>query len=241
MLVHFHIPKNAGTTIHELLKHSFRQRYYPCYQFYYQNQANITEPLSEKVFLKLLACLEKDVDIIGGHHLRPPNWQFSRSRNLQYFTFIRHPIDRIISLYHYERKWSEIKPEVYGENHPALQDFASYIRERVKENSAISNWQTYDLTGTFDGELARETLDNFLFVGLVEEWDLSLSLLQKKIKGLVEVKQQKFNICERKIVNKKSLDSNLFEKLLEMNREDLKLFLYAKKRLEIEAKSLRRN
>lgn len=238
-IINIHIPKNGGTTFNDIIKRNFANAYVPYYKYHEENRKGIGKPLSEVEFLKFVEQCPPFIKIISGHHIHPASASNNEKYRLDYLTFIRHPIDRILSLYHYERKWSTRKPEIYGYHHCSQKPFEEYIDIRAEKDTALSNWQVYDLTGEFSGEIAIELLKNFLFVGLVEEFDKSLLLLQeilleKQVLSSFDTGYVHLNTAGKQKVNKSSLSSSVLEKLLVMNQEDLKLFNYAQNRLNIE-------
>ncbi len=229
MLIHIHIPKNAGTTVDSILKRNFGERYY---DFYTDRNGKF---LTQSEFIQLVKKIQPYTDVLSAHDIHPLEQETSKQLELNYFTLIRHPVERARSLYYHERRNT-------GKNHISQKSFHEYVQERSKEDRAISNWQTYNIGGEADFFKAKKILDNFALVGLVEKFDESLLLLREKFKkGLnknklinLNIFYQQQNISQSKIVTEPMGEEKTLEKLIEMNQEDLQLFEYASTRLNIE-------
>lgn len=227
MLVYIHIPKNAGTTMNAILKYNFRERHT---EFYTHRQGNF---LSETEFIEFIQRIQSQTDVLCGHDIVPLEAERSKLLGLKYFTFIRHPVNRAISLYYHEKKVT------IGTEHCSQLPFSVYVTERPKENNAITNWQVYNIAGKADYNRAIRLLDQFLMVGLVEQFDKSLILLRKRLCNTsgfshFRIVYKRMNVSQNRQVTLKSLPQNIRDRLIEMNQEDLKLFEYAKRRLNEE-------
>ncbi len=131
-----------------------------------------------------------------------------------------------------------------GTEHCSQFPFSVYVTERPKENNAITNWQVYNIAGQADYSRAIRLLDQFLMVGLVEQFDKSLILLRERLchtLGLshFRIVYKRMNVSHNRRITSASLPQNIRGRLLEMNQEDLKLFEYAKKRINKELQQLR--
>jgi hypothetical protein len=223
MLVHIHIPKNAGSTIHSILDREFKQHHY---SFYTDRRGNF---LSDVEFQSLLNSIPKDTQCFSGHDIRPLDFATSKELNLHYFTFIRHPIERAISLYFFEKSRTQ-------SSHISHASFQEYIQERPTHDNAISNWQVQNLTSEASFEAAKSTLEQFLFVGLVEHFDKSLLLFNKALtnKGMPKINTiyASKNVSKAKTLNRSSIDQESREKLEALNTEDIKLWEYTKNLIE---------
>ena len=229
MLVHIHIPKNAGTTIDHLLKRKFKDHYF---EYYTDREGKF---LSNQEFLELINNLPASVKCLSGHYIRPLELQKAKALNINYFTFIRDPIKRAISLYYFEQARTD-------KSHISHGSFSQYVEERPKQDNAISNWQVYNLTEDGQFESARNILDSFLFVGLVEEFDKSLILLNDSLQknalttlGTYYVPQ---NTSKNKILSKSTIDKKTLCALECLNEQDLLLYSHVKSELERRWQSL---
>lgn len=232
MLIFVHIPKNAGTTIDAILRRNFGRQY----SDFYTDRCGTF--LTEVEFIELIKSRSPHCTALAGHDFRPLNPEMSRLLNLHYITFIRHPVERAISLYYYERAHPN------NPNDIALSSFSEYVNKRPLYDNAISNWQTYQLVGAVSLERAKEVLEQFLVVGLVEEFDKSLILLRERLYHVLglshfRIVYQRMNVSHNRQITSASLPQNIRDRLLEMNQEDLKLFEYTRRRLHEEVQYLR--
>lgn len=232
MLIHIHIPKNAGSTINTILKRNFQNRY----TGFYTDRCG--KFLSDSELITLITTLKPETTVLSGHDIRPLAPDASRELGVEYFTFIRHPVEWAISLYYYEKSFTS------GQSHISQYPFDEYVLERSTQDRAISNWQTYNLTPNANFEDAQKVLEYFLVVGIVHEFDTSLILLRENIQNVLGIPYfnmwyQVANISRNKKLTSSTIAEKTFKKLVEMNQEDIKLFEYAAKRLEQDANNIR--
>lgn len=243
MLIHIHIPKNAGTTIHRILKDNFGERcsdYREFYNFKFNSYSTSIDsinkdpiPLLESDFVEYINQVRVTADVVTGHNIIPYSPEISARFNLKYFTFIRHPIARTISLYNYEREKFEKLAKLQGKKVFCSLPFEEYIIHK----RAVQNWQTYSLTGDLNSsaEDAIAKLDNFLMVGVVDKFFQSLIVLREAIRPIknldISIGSTHFNETKEKTVIREKLTLKEREKILEQNQEDLKLYEYAVSRL----------
>ncbi len=64
-----------------------------------------------------------------------------------------------------------------GTDHCSQRPFSSYVTERPKENNAITNWQVYNIAGQTEYNRAVRLLEQFIMVGVVEQFDSSSSFI----------------------------------------------------------------
>lgn len=95
VLVHFHIFKNGGTSIDERL----RQYFGPAWAWLLPPDAGAC--LSDEPLVRMLAS-RPDISAVSSHQLRFP-LRGSEDIRLHPLVMLRHPIDRVRSLYDYER------------------------------------------------------------------------------------------------------------------------------------------
>jgi hypothetical protein len=236
VIVHFHIFKNAGATIDAILKKNFGSRW----------AAVEGKPLTYRLSdAELLEHIQGNPNLVAvsSHEARPPA-VVPGGMNLKVhpILFLRHPIDRIGSIYSYRR--SQTDDSTRSVKVALESDLAGYIRWCLDNPSSepISNFQTRFLSSSDadpwnapDLGVALQRLRDMPFWGLVEFFDQSLSLIQSRLFevfgkldfGYTIVNKslgRKHTIQERLREIQTILGPGLYEELLDVNSLDLKLY-----------------
>lgn len=176
-IIFLHIPKTAGTTLNQVLQ----QQYTSSESFLLgaNAQASIDEyrdlPLEKKEAIRLVA----GHTAFGFHNFVPGSFT--------YFTFLREPVERVVSFYHYVKG----SPQHYL-NQAAVNEFSGivpFLESGITK--MVDNGQTRMVSGTWlepaFGEInadifhfAKRNLEHyFSVVGLTEQFDASLVLLKE--------------------------------------------------------------
>jgi hypothetical protein len=226
-VIFLHVPKTAGTTLHHIL-----ERCYPRNQICSFKDPNYRSELEN--FQKLSTETREAYRLIKGH------LSFGFHRHLPgrstYITFLREPVARALSFYHYARS----HPEHYlypllGDDHV---DLKILLRQRTATTHELFNLQTSMVAGDeWDDperpadraalERAKQNLrSHFDVVGLTEEFDTSLRLLRRRFGWKVRFYTRK-NVTRRKdqIDN---LDPETHSLLREANALDIELYQFAR-------------
>ena len=219
LLLHYHLFKNAGTSVDTMLKRNFDSRWdhaefalAPGEQF---NVSAVEAYLFEKT----------DIDAFSSHTalLPPPT---VANREVLPILFLRHPIDRLRSAYDFEK---DQKAETFGARLARSTDFKGYIRALLDTagNSQARNFQAHRLAtnAKSDGDLRRralEGLDALPFVGIVEDYDASL----ERLHALVSPHYPDFQAVKVRKNISKSAPASLDDKLKQV-AEELGPELYA--------------
>jgi galactose-3-O-sulfotransferase len=173
-VIFLHIPKTGGSTLYHIL-----ERHYPPSETVTLDTPGVAR------FKELPAAQLERYRLIQGHlyfglHRFVP-------RRCTYVTFLRRPVDRVLSFYYYARS----KPDhyLYRLLKTERLDLKTLLGRELTEE--LSNFQTRMLAGdewedlqcvvTRDGlERAKANLRNhFRVVGLLEEFEASLLLLHR--------------------------------------------------------------
>ncbi len=238
LLIHLHIPRNAGSTLGRLLRlklgfwpPSYLLHHFRTLGFYrlagYEQRLDAIEALS--------ASDRRQVRLFEAHagfglheRLRQPS---------TYLTMLREPIDRAISVFYYQRRHARIPDDM------TLEQFVLHADpQRVWW---VDNAQVRYLAGTGGnivdvarGQCTRTMLDvaierleeAFAFVGIVERFDESLVLLRRMLnwRGCYYVAS---NVTKRRR-RTQELQSAELELLNEHNELDCELYRHAKSLLE---------
>jgi hypothetical protein len=221
--IHIHIPKNAGTTFNGILRRQFGNQYVDV------GEAWPGQVLSaDEKALSLMSHAKSRC--ISSHSFRypaPPR----PGVEYRYITFLRHPIERMVSLYAFEKQLTANNPA-----HSSHRSMEEWIESRLREDNALSNYQTFHiLGGAAPGELNLEQacrlVDSFFLVGIVENFDSSLLLLASRMgRPYYNFAYRKENVT--RALERFPITEALKQRLLDLNQLDLQLYQYAVQRLQ---------
>lgn len=183
-----HIPKTAGTLLREMLGRSV-----PPGRFMYVHDQN--NGISKETFREIKIEKLSNIDFVFGHLSMSDTWRFSGYRpdapislsqkplrRLQLFTFVRDPLDRVVSEY-----FHKIRGDVIDKN--------MSIVDAVRAGGIADNVITRFLSGTARfGEIcsisdymaARRNIADFSFIGVIEDFDASISFLRQYFPAMGE-------------------------------------------------------
>lgn len=233
VILHYHLFKNAGTSLDHTLKENFGDGWHehegpgPGWR-----AEDVTEYLRQN----------PEIVVLSSHTaLLPPPELLNAT--VYPVIFIRHPIDRIRSIYEFERKQIA---DTLGARMAKEVDLAGYIRWRLqrKGDRTIRNFQAYRLA--FAASDAEETknlseeerallaVDSLPFVGLVERFEASLARLQQWLLPsfpFIDFKPIKANVTQKGGLSledrlgalRDDLGSELFNDFVHANTLDLKI------------------
>ncbi|NEX23237.1 sulfotransferase family 2 domain-containing protein [Thiorhodococcus mannitoliphagus] len=214
IILHYHLFKNAGTSLDQILKQNFKDGWHehegpgPGWR-----SEDVTEYLRQ----------HPEILVLSSHTALLPAAVLPDT-TVYPIIFIRHPIDRIRSVYEFERKQIA---DTEGSRVAKEVDMAGYIKWRLsrKGDRSIRNFQAYRLAFAvpeiLDGvklseeERAMKALKTLPFVGVVEQFDESLARLDEWLKPVfpdIEVKPTKVNVTQRE-------DLSLKERLQALNND----------------------
>lgn len=211
-LIFLHIPKCGGSTFHEILKREYRNE--KIYSIDFKNGK-----LTTNDFLNLRQSERDKIKLLRGHmHFGLHNY-FQKS--FQYVTFLRNPIDRVISYYKYARKYKNHELHSFAISR-SLSEFAIDI------NPYINNAALFHLSGlpiqTSPEIMFDKALENckkfFPVIGILEKFDESLIRMQKEF-GWDLPYYKKYNSTRKMNLKINSADIEVVEKL---NQEEIKFY-----------------
>ena len=239
LILHYHLFKNAGTSVDAMLKRNFGDRW---------DHAEFGPPPRGR---------NSNVDDVAAHlAARPDLIAFSShtallplpeiGRKIFPILFIRHPIDRLKSAYSFERKQVA---DTFGANLAKAHDFVGYLRELLAHprNRQARNFHTSRLACNEprangpEIERALRTLAALPFVGLVEDYEGSLKRLQAALEPLIpdfksvvvhaNRTQEKPEPLEAKLAAiRAQIGPALYDELAAANADDIRLFEAVKAR-----------
>lgn len=192
VIIHYHIFKNAGSSIDRLLQNNFGTGWST-----FEGKTP-TSLLTVRDIEDYLGA-HPELQAISSHLGRPP-----LPSNVESFPmiFLRHPLDRAASVYSHERR---APSNVESAEIAKLRDLAGYVKwcldpseGRMKGGVVIRNYQVVHLSKAsfrrqhiYQAEALKTDLDDVLgfldrlpFFGIVEEFEASLQLLKRKLPPL---------------------------------------------------------
>ena len=234
VIVHYHFFKNAGTSLDHVLKKAFPDGWNTL-------EADASGPVTPE---RILTYLQEHPEcrVLSSHTAQLSVLSLDNIR-VYPILFLRHPLDRVLSVYHFERKQTE---DTEGSIHARKLDLADFVAWRLsrKNDCSFQNFQSHRLAGLYPeggshhlSARALQGLQKLPFVGLVESFDASLSILQSWLEQgfpgvhLTAVKLNTTQSTDSTLVDrlgylKKSLGVELYRKLVEENQADLMLHQY---------------
>jgi hypothetical protein len=223
VLIFLHIPKAAGSTLHRIIE----KQYEPSTIFTIPSFYSSKEEFRQAAEFQL-----KEIKVLKGHmffglHEVLPNPS-------TYITFLRDPVERIISHYYYVLQnpihylYKDVKA-----NNMSLKEYAGSGLSLELDNGQtrfIAGFNFLDHSQPASQEMlevAKQNLkSHFAVVGIVEEFNKSLITLRKRFdwKTPFYVKENTTkNRLKKKIISKDTL-----EVIKKYNELDIELYRYAK-------------
>lgn len=232
LVLHYHLFKNAGTSVDKMLKRNFGDRWETA-EFkapgLRSNAAEVTRYLRARPALAAFSS----------HTALMPLPDLGQREVLPIF-FIRHPIDRLRSAYAFERKQGA---DTWGARMARENDFAGYIRALINTtaNRQGRNFQTWRLSMGESGDdgdersRALRVVNALPFIGLVENYEGSLGELQKvvcaRIPDFVAVaahenrsERESKSLEERIAGIREELGEQLYESIALINADDFAVY-----------------
>ncbi|MBX2882272.1 MAG: sulfotransferase family 2 domain-containing protein [Granulosicoccus sp.] len=238
LLLHYHLFKNAGSSVDRLLRESFGSAWV---NFDKDLPGQKISPAEMQEFIEA----HPDIRAVSSHQIMPP--VPVGDFDITPLVFLRDPIDRVKSAYLFE--WQ--KQLNLAEPKGSLQE---YIREKLLpgKGTVIANFQVSRLSNQRYDEIrpmpgvhdldrlaaAQQFIRKLPFFGLVERFDESIALL-------ASVTSEKFPEIECKIYRenssraedvsingrynqfRKEIGEELFHEVVYRNHLDLQLYSYA--------------
>ena len=233
VIIFIHLPKSGGTTFCDII--AKQNQYHPDICIW-----RFTD--LDGVFCNLNGVAreeEKRIEVVFGHMFFGVHKKLPQA-NFTYITFLRHPLERIISSYYYSRELVlDMNLRKLFKN-MSLYDYVSsnqwnFITDMGYWPASTENLQTRMLAGTIEDDL--ETAKNnikkyFSVVGTTERFDETLKIVRKKL-GWDTHPYEK-----RKIgLNKPSLEEipdEIIEIIKSKNEKDMALYEFANQLLDEE-------
>lgn len=226
IILHYHLFKNAGTSIDAILKEHFEDKWITReFRDLEDNSAEVKEWIISN----------PDAIVFSSHTMNGTIPQID-GVNITSITMLRNPIKRIISAYKFERMQ---KSNTWGAEIAKSLSFEDYVVARLQKqgDSQCRNFQTERLATLSPGPEAKinralASLEKLSVVGIVEDFNKSLDLMETEVKRYFP----DFN-CEAAHSNRSRLfdfemGPALDQLLFECNRMDHRLWRIAHQSLK---------
>lgn len=207
-----HIPKTAGTTVKHILRNSTYLRHCDL-------QPLVRRGIfmdSDFKFLKKIFFF--GVRSIAGHSLKCPTENLSVP--VQYFTFVRDPLERCLSHYQHVKRLRRQK----GENI----SFEEYMQVKDRRDKQVRH-----IAGGLDLAKAKHELSQrYLFVGLTERFAESMLILQRLCPYPLKIRYTRRHVTVDNTAKQDVLNNPASRRLLEeSNQLDQQLYTYVRDEL----------
>ncbi len=242
VILHYHILKNAGSTIEEILYNSFRK------QFARFDTEEREASISNSDLLSFLQC-NPDLRAVTSHQIRHP---VAAAPGFIFFDicFLRDPIDRIRSMYDYFREKPSVGDPVSDfANELELGPFVARLVEEMPwyisdiQVNLLANGIVNDTPAPADLDRAIENMLDTSFLGVVDRFEDSLiagQLLLRHIFPNLNCAHPPVNVSggfgstleARREKLRKACDSQVYAELMRMNAMDCELIERARAEID---------
>ncbi|WP_183098445.1 sulfotransferase family 2 domain-containing protein [Nocardioides pelophilus] len=237
VIFHYHLFKNAGTSLDALFQEQFAGRWV--------TREFPPQPGENRRAVRDWIGETPDAVCFSSHTALLPPPVVPRTRVLPVI-FVRHPLDRIASAYSFERKQGDLG---FGSTLARHTSLAGYVETRLSlpRDRQCRNFHTArfaDMTPAKpDDELPRalRALEELPFVGLVETFEVSLQKLQSFLEreGFegIDLRPVKHNVSRDRALSlderldgmASELGAELYAELERANADDLRFYAAAVK------------
>lgn len=206
-IISIHIPKTAGRSFYQVLK------------WFYGEKVDIPRNKDKHIKGGIFdpATIAPGMEVLHGHfaynHIRHLHEQYGA----KIITWLRDPVDRIISNYYYNIKMNQIKPWKSRSGIRTKMTLSDFAR-RPNQKNLMSRI----LEGISPGEI--------FFAGIVEQYEEHLRLLGKKLNWPHPIPEFHINQGSDNYNNTEAptlygnISSSMKEEIRQINREDLILY-----------------
>ncbi len=239
VILHYHIFKNAGTTIHFILERNFGKRMRTL------DAPHFNASLSNDVLLEFLKKHTR-IQAISTHHLLPPK---PEDEHFVFYDilFLRHPLARLSSMYAFYRRSDVTEDPLTAEaKKRTMAEFMRLLMDRYPHY--VNNAQMeYLLAGNRGADQDRlqaafRVASQATVLGTAEMFDLGAVLAEESLTPFF--KSLSFNYVAQNVSLaqprqlglqldefREACGEELYEQLLKLNRLDIELLLLAQREI----------
>lgn len=240
IIFHYHLFKNAGTSLDKLLKKNFPNSWV--------SKEFTGTPSSRRESVIRWILKETDAVAFSSHTAAPLQGEIE---NVEIFpiSFVRHPIDRIASAYTFERKQGF---NTFGPTLARNTSLGGYIDVQLSlgydsqcKNFLLQHFSSFSDAVALDRETrAVNVVDSLPFIGLVEEYAESIERLTAWLKPHFPEFQPQVYVAnvtrevsvpleERLSLIRQDIGPALFQQVREANKADFMLYERVKERYAV--------
>lgn len=247
VVIHYHLFKNAGSTVDDALMRAFGDRHGAIEGPYPWNTVS-PERLGQFILD------HPQFDAVSSHQARLPIPLVPETRFIP-ILFLRHPIDRIGSVYQYERddRRDSLSPSAAIAQNGDLRAFAEWSVS-PEATAVVRNYQTNHVAALDDDMrevngsgfhlvLARQRLAALPWVGVVDRFNQSMAGFSSLVgaafpqfEGTFEIQNVSHgrgaSLSDRLDSIRTQLGDKLYLRLTQLNHLDMALYQYACARLD---------
>lgn len=216
-----HIHKCAGTSLQRHLTTSDENG-----TLFWHTNVRVNHRKSRPEFEECNLASREKVAVIWGHEVRDYLLQFFVERPIFLFTFMRNPVDRMVSLYKYQARRT-VHRNGNLDGFESLSEFAAQRQNQICFFilKRFPNLVDKDLTELHDRAIS--VLEKFAFIGLQEDFEAGANRLMKFMKFPAFDNQKRHNVDRGDFKVHDSLDD-----IYELNPSDMRLYEYVKERYQ---------
>jgi hypothetical protein len=258
VLLYLHIPKTAGQSFTNVAFDQYNDSTGSCDEenmfcsgvYYFPGEPGFMRPARAdqpycvvQPYGIVRALRRSDLRAVVGHFSFGLHTLVDRPTT--YTTIVRHPVDRVVSLYHHVKRWPQ-----YGQNEPWLERVGlrpleadtpldDFIRNYPLRE--LDNDQTRRVAGKDPeyGACTRALLDTaksnmerfFSLIGVTERFEETLRVAADVLGWSIETADDKRNVNEQRAPTS-SIPREAIEAILERNALDLELYSFANEWLD---------
>jgi len=208
ILVYLHIPKAAGNTSIGQIKEHLQ----PNFSLQWNDiDGSIRELVETEVEYKLVSG-----------HLWDEHINLLRENDFNHYsvTFLRHPIQRIISQYRYMCTPKHPEYEKFLEEYPSFDEFAlKEIEPNYIAKVLVGGAKSFD-------EYWSKLKERYAFIGLSEYYNASMVILMNALNLPYKIAEKKNVTIQTAENTNLQIDYNVYNKLEKIHSLDLQMFNY---------------
>ena len=222
IILHYHLFKNAGTSIDKILKANFKEKWL----------TKEFEGVKDNTEETIRWINENPEAIAFSSHTMNGSMPTIEGVNIISIMMFRNPVKRIISAYKFERTQ---KADTWGAMLAKTLSFEEYVIARLQKsndtqcrNFQTSRLATHIIQNNIQKNSVVKALQQLSIVGLVEEFEESVHRMKEVISQSFPDFDYEINHSNKSRLFDFELSPTLNQLLIECNHEDLKLFEHIK-------------